>query len=62
MNKIIHFIGSCPPFPHGWHLIILLKDKLRPLIMPYFCKASCVYFEQVGVYLHEGGLSGDIIS
>ena len=30
--------------------------------MPYFCKASCVYFEQVGVYLHEGGLSGDIIS
>lgn len=33
-----------------------------PLIGPYFWIASSVYCEQVGVYRHEGGVSGEMYS
>ena len=31
-----------------------------PLTIPYFITASTMYLLQVGVYLHEGGVRGEM--
>ena len=54
-------MGSCPLFPHGWHLIILLKPNQNPLFKPYLNIDSFVYSEQVGKYLQLFPNKGEII-
>ena len=54
-------MGSCPHFPHGWHLIILLKPNQIPLFKPNLIIDSFVYSEQVGKYLQLFPNKGEII-
>ena len=54
-------MGSCPLFPHGWHLIILFKPNQKPLVKPNFIIESFVYSEQVGKYLQLFPNRGEII-
>jgi hypothetical protein len=52
--------GSCPCPPQGLQLAIRFKVNHPPLKGPCFFIASTAYCEQVGVYLHEAPVSGDI--
>ena len=52
---------SCPLFPHGWHLIILLKPNQIPFFKPNLIIESFVYSEQVGKYLQLFPKKGEII-
>ncbi len=54
--------GSTPLPPQGWHLEILFIANHKPLNTPYFFNASAAYCEQVGVNLHLGPITGEIIS
>ena len=54
-------MGSCPLFPHGWHLIILLKPNQIPFFKPNLIIESFVYSEQVGKYLQLLPNKGEII-
>ena len=54
-------MGSCPLFPHGWHLIILLKPNQIPFFKPNLIIESFVYSEQVGKYLQLFPNRGEII-
>ncbi len=54
-------MGSCPFFPHGWHLIILFKPNQIPLVRPNLIIDSFVYSEQVGKYLQLFPNKGEII-
>ena len=46
--------GSYPPLENGLQRRILHTAISPPLTAPYFSMASMAYWEQVGVYLHEG--------
>ena len=52
--------GSYPFPPQGWQLKIRFKESHPPLKSPCFFKASSVYWEQVGWYLHVAGVKGEI--
>lgn len=62
LPKMVHSsgTGSYPLPPHGLHLAILLTLRKNPFIAPCFLKASREYCEQVGEYLHAGGVSGEM--
>ena len=53
-------MGSCPLFPHGWHLTILLKPNQIPFVKPNLIIESFVYSEQVGKYLQLFPNNGEI--
>lgn len=55
-----HGKGSWPWPPQGLHERKRFKVSQPPLKGPYFRIACRPYSEQVGVYLHAGGISGDI--
>ena len=46
--------------PQGWQRSIRLTARYNPFTGPYFFKACTAYSEQVGVYLHEAGVIGEI--
>ena len=52
--------GSYPLPPQGWQLNIRLVANQRPFNGPCFFTACTAYSEHVGVYLHDGGFSGEI--
>ena len=55
-----HGTGSYPEPPQGWQRKILLIARYIPLKGPCLRKASMAYWLQVGVYLQEGGVSGEM--
>jgi len=52
--------GSYPEPPQGWHRKMRFSPSQHPRAAPYFCMASSVYCEQVGVKRQEGGVSGEM--
>lgn len=52
--------GSYPLPPQGWHLAMRLTASHKPLTGPCFLSACTAYSEQVGVYLHDAGVNGEI--
>lgn len=56
-----YLTGSYPLPPQGPHESSLFNPIQPPLKIPYLLMASMLYCEQVGVYLHELGKSGEIL-
>jgi hypothetical protein len=51
--------GSWPVPPHGWQRAKRLAANQLPRTAPYLAIASAAYAEQVGVYRHTAGSSGE---
>ena len=59
-SKPFYGTGSYPLPPQGWQRRIRFTPSQPPRITPYFITASIIYWLQVGVYRHEGGVRGDM--
>jgi hypothetical protein len=53
-------IGSYPLPPQGWQRSIRFRVRTSPFNGPCFLSASTAYSEQVGTYLHEAGVYGEM--
>ena len=60
INSKYYLTGSNPPLLKGLHLKIRQRAIIPPLTTPYLSIASKAYWEQVGIYLHFGGLIGEM--
>ena len=57
---MLYGTGSYPLPPQGWQRRMRLTAKYNPFTGPCFLRACTAYSEQVGVYLHDAGVMGEI--
>jgi hypothetical protein len=52
--------GSYPLPPQGWQRRMRLMERQSPLTGPCFLSACTAYSEQLGTYLQDAGVKGEI--